>query len=193
MKKGAATQAAKMFAEKMKQAYKQPKKLVTAIPAPKPIEPPKKEIMEIQFMSKKGIDFLVNEEGMILKPYRDSVGIPTIGIGCTYYENGQRVKMTDPAITKDRAIGLFKNILSTYEKAVWSRTRDDINQNQFDALVSICFNIGVAGFRDSTLLKRVNKNPNDPTISAAFEMWKNANGKPILLNRRKREARLYFS
>lgn len=148
---------------------------------------------EIKTASANGIDFLIKEEGLILKPYLDSVGIPTIGIGNTYYEDGTRVKMTDKPITRERAINLFKNVLQHYETTVWSVTRDDINQNQFDALVSLCYNIGVGGFKGSTVVKRVNKNPNDSTIKEAFEMWKNAGGKPILLNRRRRETKLYFS
>lgn len=147
---------------------------------------------EIKEVSPEGIDFLIEEEGMILKPYRDAVGIPTIGVGCTYYENGAKVKMTDPPISRERAIQLFRNLLRHYETAVWSVIRDDINQNQFDALTSFCFNIGVTGFKGSTVVKRVNKNPKDPTIRQAFLMWKNAGGKPILLARRKREADLYF-
>ena len=71
---------------------------------------------EIKEVDKKGLDFIAQEEGCILKPYRDSVGIPTIGIGCTYYEGGKRVQMTDPPITKTRALQLFKNVLKTYEK-----------------------------------------------------------------------------
>ena len=51
----------------------------------------KSPVKEIRFISPNGINFLIKEEGIILKPYRDSVGIPTIGIGCTYYENGQKV------------------------------------------------------------------------------------------------------
>lgn len=148
---------------------------------------------EIKTVSDKGIEFLIREEGLRLKPYRDSVGVPTIGIGCTYYEDGRRVQMTDPPITKERAIELFRNLLRHYETAVWSVTRDDINQNQFDALTSLCFNIGIHGFKNSTVVKRVNNNPNDQKIREAFLMWKNAGGKPILLARRKREADLYFS
>lgn len=146
--------------------------------------------MEIKSMDLAGINFLIKEEGLKLKPYLDSVGVPTIGVGCTYYEDGRRVKITDPAITRERAIQLFKNILKQYETTVWSVTRDDISQKQFNALVSICFNIGVNGFKGSTLLKRVNSNPQDPKITDAFLMWR----KPIvLLPRRKREAQLYFS
>lgn len=149
--------------------------------------------MEIKTLDNKGIDFLAQEEGLKLKPYLDAKGIPTIGIGCTFYEDGTRVKMTDPPITKERALNLFKNIRDLFEKTVWSVTRDDISQNQFNALVSICYNIGIAGFKGSTLLKRVNKNPNDPSITEAFKMWPNSGGKPILLGRRIREAKLYFS
>lgn len=150
-------------------------------------------ITEIRKVSAKGIEFLIAEEGLRLKPYKDSVGIATIGVGCTYYENGKRVTMQDPAITKDRAIELFKNLLKTYELAVYSTTRDDINQNQFDALVSLCFNIGVAAFKRSTVLKRVNANPLNKTIEGAFLMWRNAGSKPILLKRRQREIALYFT
>ena len=149
--------------------------------------------MEIKSLDTVGLDRLVKEEGVVLHPYLDSVGVPTIGVGCTYYEDGTRVKMTDPPFTMDRAMSLFKNVLKNYDTTVWSVTRDDISQNNFNALVSICFNIGVLGFITSTLLKRVNRNPKDPSITEAFKMWRNAGGKPILLNRRIREAKLYFS
>lgn len=141
-------------------------------------------------MDAAGIDFLIKEEGLRLKPYLDSKGIPTIGIGNTYYENGKRVTMKDPVITKERAIQLFKSILVFYETAVWSVTRDDINQNQFNALTSLCYNIGVNAFKGSTVVRLLNKNPNNPKIAAAFEMWRNPK---VLLGRRKREHKLYFS
>lgn len=149
--------------------------------------------MEVKTVSTEGLDFIASEEGLVLHPYRDSVGIPTIGIGCTYYEDGSRVKMTDPPITKERAYSLFRHILDHFERTVWSVTRDDINQHQFDALVSLCYNIGTVGFKSSTVLKRVNENPEDPKIADAFKMWRNAGGqKGILLARRKREVELYF-
>jgi lysozyme len=148
---------------------------------------------EIKFMSEKGIDFLINEEGIVLHPYKDRVGVWTIGIGSTMWESGDRVKPTDKPISRERAISLFRTTLANYEKTVWSCTRDDISQNNFDALVSLCYNIGINGFRISTVVERVNNNPKDPEIRDAFLMWKNAGGKPILLGRRKREADLYFS
>lgn len=150
-------------------------------------------MMEIRTISQKGINFIAKEEGCVLHPYKDSVGVWTIGMGNTYYEDNTKVKSTDPPISQERAYKLFRNIIKTYETAVHSLTRDDINQNQFDALVSLCYNIGVNGFRKSTLLKKVNANPKDPSITEAFKMWRSASGKPILLPRRIREAKFYFS
>lgn len=145
--------------------------------------------MEIKELSDYGIKFLMSNEGVILHPYLDTKGIPTIGVGNTFYEDGSKVKMTDPPITKERAMELFKYILKMYELAVYSNTRDDINQNQFDALVSLCYNIGVTGFKNSTLVKKINNNSDDVVVKAAFLMWKNP---PEIMGRRNREVALYF-
>lgn len=147
--------------------------------------------MGIKTMSQNGLNFLIREEGLVLKPYLCSANTPTIGVGCTFYEDGKRVKLSDPPITKERAIELLKLVLKGFEQKVARVTRDDINQNQFDALVSLAFNIGAGAFDGSTVLKRVNANPNDPAIEQAFEAWRLSAGKPILLARRKREYGLY--
>jgi len=149
--------------------------------------------MEIKTISRSGINFLALEEGVCLKVYKDTSGIWTIGIGCTYYENGTKVKKGDPPITYARAVSLFRTVLPHYELTVWSTTRDDLKQNQFDACVSLCFNIGVTAFKESTLLRIVNKNLYDPAIIVCFERFRYSGGKPVLLARRKREAQLYFS
>ena len=147
---------------------------------------------EIKKTSRVGLDFIAQEEGLRLKPYKCSAGVPTIGIGSTYYEDGSKVKMTDAPITKERAYVLFENVLKHFEMCVYTCTRDDINQNQFDALVSLAFNIGTGALKKSTLIKRVNNNPKGSDIEGAFLMWKNAGGKPVLLERRKREYALYI-
>lgn len=154
---------------------------------------------EIKTLDQAGKDFIAKEEGLRLKPYKDSKGIPTIGIGCTFYPNGQKVTMQDKPL-KDEAAAweLFNAVNKFFLYGVYSVTRDDINQNQFNALVSICFNIGTGeqGFKGSTLLRLVNANPNDPKIKDAFYSWRfvTVDGvkKPQLAERRKREAELYF-
>lgn len=146
-------------------------------------------------LDKIGIDFIAKEEGgFILHPYKDSKGIPTISAGVTYYENGKNVSMNDPNISLERAEQLFSNTLKTFQESVSNDLKTTLNQNQFNGLVSICYNIGTGGFKGSTLLKLVNQNPNDPNITSAFEMWKKAGSDLFaLLPRRRREAKLYFT
>lgn len=170
--------------------------------------------MRIIKTSASYIDFVINYEGLKFKPYLCPANVPTIGIGSTLYKNGSRVRMTDSAITKEQAISLFNDTVSVYERAVDSFTRDDISQNQFDALVDFAYNVGVGALKSSTLLKKVNINPEDPLIRNEFKKWiyggdgsKNGvddNGNGIideigekqrlngLVNRREAEANLYF-
>jgi len=133
-------------------------------------------------------------EGITLKPYLCPAGIPTISIGCTYYPDGTKVKMTDSPISEVRATEIFLNVIKHYEHSVDSFCRDDINQNQFDALVSFCYNLGAGSLKSSTLLKKVNADPNDPLIKDEFLKWNKCQGKVLkgLTERRKAEADLYF-
>lgn len=119
---------------------------------------------EIKQMSENGLKFLMNNEGVVLKPYLDTKGIPTIGVGNTYYEDYTKVKMDDPPITQARAMELFRFVLRQFEMTVYSNTRDDINQNQFDSLTSLCYNIGQQAFKNSTLVKRINARASDQSV-----------------------------
>lgn len=141
-------------------------------------------------MSDNGLNFLMNNEGVILYPYLDTKKIPTIGVGNTFYEDGTKVTMNDPAISQARAMELFKWILRQFELTVYSNTRDDLNQNQFDSLVSLCYNIGQNGFKNSTLVKRINAGAEPQSIKNAFMMW---NKPKEIIGRRTRECNLFFS
>lgn len=151
--------------------------------------------MKITKTSKKGIDLIKKYEGFRSKPYLCPAKVPTIGYGATYYPNGQKVKLTDAAIDEKHATLLLEAMLVPYEKSVDSFCRDDINQNQFDALVSFAYNLGTSALKNSTLLKKVNTNPNDPAISKEFAKWVNAGGRRLegLVKRRKEEAKIYFT
>jgi len=151
--------------------------------------------MKVNRISQKGLNLITQFEGLKLKPYLCSAGVPTISIGCTYYPDGTKVRMTDPEITKEKALVIFRNVLKHYEQSVDSFCRDDINQNQFDALVSLCYNIGAGALKNSTLLKKVNLNPGNKTIRDSFLGWNKSGGKVLqgLTNRRNAEADLYFS
>ena len=140
-------------------------------------------------LDKKGYKALHDREGLRLKPYLDTRGVPTIAMGNTFYENGKKVTMMDKPITKIEAEKLGKIIADRFASEVNSLIKTNVNQNQFNALVSIAYNIGVNSFKTSSFLKLVNKNPNDPKIKEAIMLWtKNKE----LIGRRKSEVSQYF-
>ena len=141
-----------------------------------------------------GIELIKKFEGFMSKPYKCPAGIPTIGYGATFYPNGTKVTMSDKAITEVEGTALLASMLTKFEQYVDSYCIDIITQNQFDALVSFCYNLGPNNLKSSTLLKKVNLNPNDETIRAEFMKWTKAGGKVLkgLTLRRTAEADLYF-
>lgn len=141
----------------------------------------------------QGYKLIQGFEGLKLSAYLDSAGIWTIGYGNITYEDGSKVKKGDK-ITKERADKLFQFFADKFASNVDASITSSVNQNQFNALVSLSYNIGIGAFRKSTLLKKVNSNPNDPTINNEFLKWKISGGKVIqgLLNRRIKESALYF-
>jgi len=161
-----------------------------------------KPVKVIDTVGAAGLALIKQKEGFEAKPYLCPAKVPTIGYGATYYPKdysiialrGKRVTLNDPEISELTASVLLKNMLRVYETGVNSFTRDDINQNQFDALVSFAYNLGVANLKGSTLLKKVNKNPTDKSIRAEFMKWTYADGKQLkgLVTRREQEADLYF-
>ena len=134
-------------------------------------------------------------EGLKLKPYLCSARIPTIGYGNTYYSDGKRVTMLDKPITKEEAFTMFKEIADRFALSVNRHLKKTVTQNQFNSLVSFAYNIGTGNFASSTLLKKVNINPNDPSIKTEFLKWNKAKGEIIkgLTIRRNKEQENYFS
>lgn len=148
---------------------------------------------KITSISQKGLDLIKEFEGYEPKAYLCPANVPTIGYGTTRYPNGQKVKLSDPEITEQQAEEYLRNDVRQFELAVDALCRDDINQNNFDALTSFCYNCGSNALKTSTLLKRVNSKQGD--IRAAFMMWCKADGKVVkgLKIRRSRESDLYLS
>lgn len=142
-------------------------------------------------------------EGLRLEPYLCSAGVPTIGYGNTFYPSGRKVTMRDKPITQETAFWMLRFVADLFAKDVDNLVTSKINQNQFNALVSFAFNVGSdidqdnipEGLGDSTLLRKVNANPNDPSIAREFMKWNKAKGKVLngLTRRRTAEAKLYFS
>lgn len=144
-------------------------------------------------LNKEGKDLIKRFEGLKLQSYQCSAMRWTVGYGNTFYEDGSPVKKGD-IITKERAEKLFDLIVSDFCKKVDTQIKTILTENQYSAIVSFTYNVGIANLAKSTLLKKVNFNPNDPTIRQEFMKWNKAGGKVLagLTTRRAAEALLYF-
>ena len=139
-------------------------------------------------ISQQGIDLIKRWEGFRNKAYLCPGNVWTIGYGHT-----KNVR-SGMCISKEQAEQLLREDLKHFEASVSQLVTVQLNQAQFDALVSFTFNVGVGAFKKSTLRKLVNQGD---FLGAAkqFGRWVNANGKklPGLVSRREEEKQLFLS
>jgi lysozyme len=132
-------------------------------------------------------------EGCKLTAYKDSVGVLTIGVGHTSKAGPPAVK-TGLKISKEDADKILSRDLVQFEEAVIKHAKGETTQNEFDAMVSLAFNIGGSAFAKSTLAKR-HSSGDHKGAADAFLMWDKAGGKKLagLTNRRKAEREQYLT
>jgi len=147
------------------------------------------------------LNLIKSFEGFTPNAWHDPIdppGVCTIGYGTIVYPptylGGKRVKVGDTPITEAQAVAFLKWEVELKTKAVDILLRDDLTANQFGALVSFTYNLGEGSLKGSTLRKKVNVDPTDPTILLEFLKWDMASGVHIkgLKRRRQAEADLYF-
>lgn len=143
-------------------------------------------------VNKAGKDLIKRFEGCKLKAYKCPAGLWTISWGLTFYPDGTKVKEGD-VITQQQAEDYFNAIVDDFAKKVDALIKSNVSENNFSALVSFAYNVGMGNFQRSTLLRKVNANPKDKTISAEMKKWVRANGEVLkgLVRRREAEAKLY--
>jgi lysozyme len=141
----------------------------------------------------EGYALLKKFEGCVLKAYKCPAGVWTIGFGNTFYEDGMKVKEGD-VITQQRADELAKYIVEQFATSIRAMIKQPLNENQFSACVSLAYNIGTGGFKKSSVLRKLNVNPTDPTIADSFRLWNKGGGVVLkgLVRRREAEIALYF-
>lgn len=144
-------------------------------------------------VSPAGLDLIKRWEGRRLKAYRDIAGIWTIGCGHTAAA-GDPVPRSGMTITDDEAEDILRSDLRQYEDAVSRAIKLPVHQHQFDAMVSLCFNIGPAAFRKSTMVRRLNAGDIDGAAEA-LTWFNKAGGQRVqgLANRREAERALFLS
>jgi lysozyme len=153
-------------------------------------------------MSDHGCSLLTQWEGFRNTEYKDAAGLPTIGVGhlltpaecsagCVAI-NGDSVSCSG-GLTDSQVQDLLKQDLKRFEEAVTECVAVPIAQNQFDALVSFCFNVGIDDFKKSSLLKALNAG-NFADVPDELRRWTSAGGQRVegLVNRRENEIKLWF-
>ena len=140
----------------------------------------------IMAIAKSTLDFITKEEGARNKAYKDSKGLWTIGVGHLIKDDEKDLITAN--LTNDQVEDLLKKDLKWCSEAVETSVKVPLAQNQFDALYSLCFNIGGTAFKNSTVVKKINSNDMQGAADAIL-MW---NKPAVLINRRQRERTLFL-
>ena len=143
-------------------------------------------------ISSRGLELIKDFEGFSSTSYLCPAKIPTIGWGNTFYEDGTRVKLGEQ-ISKTDALKLLEVIANRdFADKIFPSIKVKVTQSQFDAMVSLAYNIGVGAFLKSTLLKKVNAG-DFIGASEEFLKWNKSGGKELLglTRRREREKDLF--
>ena len=131
-------------------------------------------------------------EGLYLTPYLCPAGVPTIGYGATYYEDGSRVTLFDASITRERAIALLQWMVRTVYLPTVMRLCPGIdNPNRLAALIDFTFNLGGNALKSSSLRRKVNAGMWS-AVPTELSKWVMAAGRRLrgLVIRREAEAAL---
>jgi GH24 family phage-related lysozyme (muramidase) len=145
--------------------------------------------------SPKGLAFLIAEEGFVPHAYNDPANHATFGVGHLLHRGpvtaADRAQWGTKASPKPRALVervLREDLARRFEPAVRNAVRRPLKPHQFDALLSLCFNIGTGGFKNSTVVKRLNAGDFAGAADAIL-MW---NKPSMLIPRRRRERKLFL-
>ena len=131
--------------------------------------------------------YITEEEGYRNKAYKDSKGLWTIGVG--HLIKKDEPHLLNATLTDQEVKDLLKSDLKWCSEAVESSVKVPLKQPQFDALYSLCFNIGETAFKKSTVVRRLNEGDLKGAADAIL-MW---NKPAVLEKRRKRERELFLS
>jgi lysozyme len=138
-------------------------------------------------INQAGIELIKSFEGFRSEPYQDVVGLWTIGVGHLIQPHEKFTKLTPSEVD-----ALLEKDLERTCEGVANCLKVAVNENQFAALVSLAFNIGIGAFSKSTLVKKLNAG-NIEGAEVEFGRWNKAGGKVVdgLTRRRLAEAELF--
>jgi lysozyme len=131
-------------------------------------------------------------EGFRSIAYLCPANVWTIGYGNTRYVNGNKVKKGDK-ITEEEAQQLLDYFVVSFAQGLKKAVKVELNQHQFNALLSFVYNIGLNKFMSSTMCKLINENKLDEAANE-FDKWNKSNGVVLngLVKRREEEKKLFL-
>ncbi len=148
--------------------------------------------MNIQYAKELATALCIRWERVVLTPYLCPAGVPTIGVGATYYEDGTRVTLLDPPITRDRALSLLEYQLSTiYLPDLIKLCQNIDTPERLAAMLDFIYNVGGSNLKISNLRRRINSSQWS-CVPKELMRWKKGGGKVLkgLVARRSSEAAL---
>ena len=145
-------------------------------------------------ISEKGLAMIEKFEGCLLKASNKLDGVWTIGYGQTGRYYGKRVRRGMTTTKAEAHAWLRDHSIKTYEDAVTQAVKVPLNQNQFDALVSFTYNVGIGALKQSTALRKLNAG-DYAGAADALTMWTKCRRKVLagLVRRRKEERALFLT
>jgi lysozyme len=141
----------------------------------------------IMAITESTLDYITEEEGYRNKAYKDVKGLWTIGVG--HLIKADEKHLINTTLTDEQVKDLLKSDLKWCSEAVESSVKVPLTQKQFDALYSLCFNIGEGAFKKSTVVRRLNTGDYKGAADAIL-MW---NKPAVLEKRRKRERDMFLA
>ncbi len=146
-------------------------------------------------ISARGIELIKHFEGFRGDLYNDPAGHCTIGYGHLVHRgncDGSESAEFRSGITQARATELLIEKVHAFERTVNEKVKVDITQEEFDALVSFCYNVGSGAFSGSTLLRKLNEG-DFAAVPSELKRWNKGGGRvlPGLVRRRETEAKLF--
>lgn len=162
-------------------------------PQQKPAPPSPPPGSGTSHINSDGLTIIKHFEGLELRAYQDSVGVWTIGYGHTAAAGPPSVS-AGQTITEAEAESILKKDLELFENGVRDLVKVPVNSDQFSALVSFSFNVGLGALADSTLLRKLNAGDYQGAADE-FPRWVKAGGQtlPGLVRRRDAERALFLS
>ena len=140
---------------------------------------------DIMAIAESTLSFITKEEGFKNTAYKDSKGLLTIGVGHLIKADEQHLNTA--TLTDEQVKELLKSDLKWCSEAVETSVKVPLTQNQFDALYSLCFNIGETNFKKSTVVRKLNEGDYQGAADAIL-MW----NKPAVLQKRRERERALF-